>query len=103
MRLKKRPRQAQAQAHAPDPLAFLDASIDSYVRWRDASRAVAEAYRHWGLAERAERAERDLAFDRYAAALDHEEVTARRYRQVVDSAVVAPWRPRLVDQVVHHE
>ncbi len=64
-------------------LEFLDAQIDSYVNWRDESRAVAESYRNWNLAAGSER---DVAFEQYVAALDREEHAAHGYRRVVERA-----------------
>jgi hypothetical protein len=64
-----------------DRLDLLDATMESYVNWRDESRAVAECYRTWSLAVGRER---DAAFDRYVAALDREEHAACGYRRLVD-------------------
>jgi hypothetical protein len=66
-----------------DRLDLLDATIESYVNWRDESRAVAESYRTWSFAVGRER---DAAFDRYVAALDREEHAACGYRRVVERA-----------------
>lgn len=66
-----------------DRLEFLDATMESYLNWRDKSRAVAESYRTWNLAVGRKRG---VAFDRYVAALDGEEQAARGYRRVVESA-----------------
>jgi hypothetical protein len=62
-------------------LEFLDALMDSYLHWRDESRAVAESYRNWRCAPRPRR---DVAFDEYLAALDREEHAARGYRRMVE-------------------
>jgi len=64
-------------------LELLDMLEDSYVQWRDESRAVAESYRTWHSAAGSER---DVAFDRYVAALDREEHAACGYRRVVERA-----------------
>jgi hypothetical protein len=55
--------------------------MDSYVYWRDESRAVAESYRHWHSAPAPDR---DAAFSDYFAALDREEEAACVYRRVVE-------------------
>jgi hypothetical protein len=75
MNLKKAPRAHVAR------LELLDASMDSYLRWRDESRAVAESYRTWRSAPRPVR---EVAFDQYVAALDREERAACGYRRVVE-------------------
>ena len=68
-------------------LEFLDAMMDGYVQWRDANRAVTEAYHRWTLAARGERG---LAFDRYAAALDREEDAAHCYRRLIEGTAATP-------------
>jgi hypothetical protein len=75
MNLKKAARTHTAR------LELLDALMDSYLHWRDESRAVAESYRTWRCASRPGR---DIAFDEYLAALDREEHAARGYRRVVE-------------------
>ena len=77
MNLKRSPRRGA------DRLDLLDATMESYVNWRDESRAVAESYRTWSLAVGRER---DAAFDRYVAALDREEHAACSYGRLVDRA-----------------
>ena len=72
-------------------LELLDVLMDSYLRWRDESRAVAESYRNWRSAPRRCR---DVAFDEYLAALDREEHAACGYRRLVDRAH-AVFDPRL--------
>jgi hypothetical protein len=62
-------------------LGLLDSQIDSYVLWRDQSRAVADSYRNWSAASGSERG---IAFEHYRAALDREEQAAHDYRQVVE-------------------
>jgi hypothetical protein len=62
-------------------LELLDSLMDSYVRWRDESRAVAQSYRTWRSAGRSDR---DVAFDQYLAALDREERAASGYRRLVE-------------------
>jgi hypothetical protein len=62
-------------------LELLDALMDSYVQWRDESRAVAESYSKWHSAAAPER---DAAFEDYVAALDREEDAACDYRRVVE-------------------
>jgi hypothetical protein len=75
MNLKKAPRTTAA------PLERLDMLMDSYLYWRDESRAVAELYRTWRFAPRPDR---DGAFHEYLAALDREEHAARCYRRAVE-------------------
>jgi hypothetical protein len=70
---------------------LLDATMASYVNWRDKSRSVAESYRTWSFAVGRER---DAAFDRYVAALDREEQAACGYRRLVERAHVL-FDPRL--------
>jgi hypothetical protein len=77
MKLKRPP------STGADRLEHLDATMDSYLKWRDESRAVAESYRMWSLAAGQER---DAAFDRYVEAVDREEQAARGYRRVVERA-----------------
>ena len=72
----------RANRRASQPLEQLDELMDCYLRWRDASSIVAESYRHWNLASRADS---DGASSRYAAALDREEEAAARYRSAVQA------------------
>ena len=58
-----------------------DAVEIGYARWRRESGAVAESYRSWVAAPRAERF---LAYAAYEAALEREERAACDYRQVVE-------------------
>jgi hypothetical protein len=75
MNLKRAPRDRSPR------LELLDALMDSYVQWRDESRAVAESYRDWHSAAAPHR---DAAFDDYLAALDREEDAACDYRRNVE-------------------
>jgi hypothetical protein len=75
MNLKRAPRTRAAR------LELLDALMDSYLHWRDESRAAAESYRSWRSAPRPGR---DVAFDEYLAALDREEHAACGYRRAVE-------------------
>ena len=75
MNLKRPPKTHAAR------LEFLDALMDSYLHWRDESRAVAESYRNWRSAPRPDR---DVAFDEYLGALDREEHAAGGYRRAVE-------------------
>ena len=75
MNLKRPPKTHAAR------LEFLDALMDSYLHWRDESRAVAESYRNWGSATLPDR---EGAFDEYLAALDREERAAGGYRRAVE-------------------
>jgi hypothetical protein len=67
-------------------LEGLDASLDTYMNWRDESRALDECYRRWTVAAKGGR---DIAFERYVAALDREERAAGGYRHFVEHARVA--------------
>ena len=78
MNFKRTPRRAQRR------LDRLDALMDSYMDWRSETRAVTESYRKWTLADRDDRG---VAFERYAAALDLEETAAARYRRHLESMV----------------
>ncbi len=80
MNLKRSPHRA------PAPVEHLDAVLSGYINWRDKSRAVAESYRSWSSADDGDR---DLAFDRYVAALDREENAARGYRRLLEVAHTA--------------
>ncbi len=75
MNLKRAPRTNAVR------LELLDALMDSYLHWRDESRAVAESYRNWRSAPRPGR---DVAFAEYLAALDREEHAACGYRRVFE-------------------
>ncbi|HTT31448.1 MAG TPA: hypothetical protein VMG37_23735 [Solirubrobacteraceae bacterium] len=66
--------------------ALIDAVMDGYVAWREASAGVETAYRRW---RQAPLGERQLAFDRYFAALDREEDAASEYRRLVELAEAA--------------
>jgi hypothetical protein len=67
-------------------LDLLDTLMDSYVNWRDKSRAVDESYRRWTVSTGGERG---VAFDQYLAALDREEHAACGYEHAVEQG-----RPR---------
>jgi hypothetical protein len=60
---------------------LLCAQLESYVSWRAQSRDVAESYRAWIGADTHERT---VAFARYNAALDREELAALDYRRTLD-------------------
>jgi hypothetical protein len=75
MNLKRAPRTRAAR------LELLDALMDSYLDWRDESRAVSESYRDWRSAPHPRR---DGAFAEYLAALDREEHAACGYRRMVE-------------------
>jgi hypothetical protein len=61
-------------------VALIDAAVDSYVDWREASAAARGAYGGWA---RAARGDRPGAFAAYVAALDREERAGTRYAQVI--------------------
>jgi len=75
----------RAHRYRHSHLIRLDAVMDSYLQWREESRAVSESYRIW---HRAQGGERDMAFEDYVAALDREEIAACGYRRVVERADV---------------
>jgi hypothetical protein len=60
---------------------LLCAQVESYVTWHAHSRLVAESYRAW---RRAGVNERRIAFARYVAALDLEELAAGDYRRALE-------------------
>jgi hypothetical protein len=62
---------------------LIDAVMDAYVTWRERNAAVEVAYRMWSRAPEADRA---VAYDGYAAALDREEFAADEYRRLVEQA-----------------
>lgn len=66
--------------------ALIDAVMDGYVAWREASVGVETAYHRW---RQAPAAERQLAFDHYFAELDREENAASEYRRLVELAEAA--------------
>jgi hypothetical protein len=66
---------------AAPPGELVDAIMDGYVSWREASAAAAAEYRRWTRASPRERAG---AFDGYRAALDREERAAAEYQRLVE-------------------
>jgi hypothetical protein len=71
-------------------VALIDAAVDSYVDWREASGAARRAYGRWAGAERGDR---PGAFAAYVAALDREERAGTRYAQAI-AYVRTVRRPR---------
>ena len=71
MNLKRSHRQSARR------LEVLDTLMDSYMNWRDHSRAVDESYRRWTYSTGHERG---IAYDRYLNALDREERAAHGYK-----------------------
>jgi hypothetical protein len=65
---------------------YEDALVDDYVSWREACRAVAEAYESWRCAERQRQT---FAFGLYVSALDREEQAATAYEAAVDQLAAA--------------
>jgi hypothetical protein len=63
------------------PVELLDAQMENYMKWRAQSSRVAESYRNWKCAPSSERA---IAFTRYLAALDREELAAGDYRRALE-------------------
>ncbi|HUA45614.1 MAG TPA: hypothetical protein VMA77_10325 [Solirubrobacteraceae bacterium] len=70
----------------------VDDAVDAYVRWREECAGAGEAYHQWSGAEKADR---QLAYCAYTAALDREEAAASVYaeamRRLGDECVDA-WR-----------
>jgi hypothetical protein len=64
-------------------LEFLGTLMDSYMNWRDHSRAVNESYRRWADSTASDRG---IAYDRYLAVLDREEHAAHGYKHALDPA-----------------
>ncbi len=75
MKLKRSTRQTTTSVE------LLDTQMESYMKWRAQSRRVAESYRNWKCAIGGERA---VAFARYRAALDREELAAGDYRRALE-------------------
>jgi hypothetical protein len=75
MRLTRRLHRAQ--------LELLDAQLESYANWRAESLTVAESYHDW---RQAADGQRTVAFARYVAALDREELAAVDYRRATELA-----------------
>jgi hypothetical protein len=71
----KRPHRQSARR-----LDFLDALMDSYMNWRDHSRAVEESYRLW---DDSTGGDRRVAYDQYLTALDREEHAAHGYEHTL--------------------
>jgi hypothetical protein len=71
--------------HVPPSLleGLVDEMLAHYLEWRLHAGAVAEAYRHWSRASRAEQASR---FTAYMAALDQEAAAAASYAVGVKAA-----------------
>ena len=65
---------------------LIDAVMDGYVGWCEASAAANSAYQLWRGAEGAERA---AAFDLYQLALDGEERAAGEYQRLIARASAA--------------
>lgn len=63
------------------PPALIDAVLERYLDWREASRTVSRAYGAW---RNVEREQRPLAYADYRAALDAEERAADAYRIQID-------------------
>jgi hypothetical protein len=72
MNLKRSHRQSARR------LEFLDTLMDSYMNWRDHSRA---SYRRWTYSTGRERG---IAYDQYLNALDREERAAHGYKRTLE-------------------
>jgi hypothetical protein len=59
----------------------LDRLMDSYMNWRDHSRAVDESYRRWSDSAAGHC---DAAYDQYLTALDREEHAAHGYKYFLE-------------------
>ena len=75
MKLKRSHRQAVRR------LESLDTLMDSYLSWRDHSRAVDESYRRW---TNSSAGDRGTAYDEYLTALDREERAAHGYERTLE-------------------
>lgn len=62
---------------------LIDAVMDAYVAWREASAAVNASYRTWKVGPAVART---LAYDNYFAALDREQLAAQQYQRLVEQA-----------------
>ena len=78
-----RKRVQAAASRSGSPAALRDRFFQSWASWREACAAVDATYRRWSQAGASES---DSAFERYRAALDHEERAA---------GVHAVWANRL--------
>jgi hypothetical protein len=75
MKLKRAHRQSVRR------LESLDALMESYMGWRDHSRAVNESYRRW---TNSTAGDRGTAYDEYLTALDREERAAHGYEHALE-------------------
>jgi hypothetical protein len=75
MKLKRAHRQSVRR------LESLDRSMDSYLSWRDHSRAVDESYRRWADSTAGDRG---MAYHEYLTALDREERAAHGYEHTLE-------------------
>ena len=75
MKLKRSHRQSIRR------LDTLDTMMDSYMSWRDHSRAVDESYRRWNHSTAGDRR---AAYDEYLTALDREERAAHGYKDTLE-------------------
>lgn len=62
-------------------LESLDTLMDSYMSWRDDSRAVDESYRRWNHSTAGDRG---AAYYQYLTALDREERAAHGYKHTLE-------------------
>jgi hypothetical protein len=81
MKRKRSTRETIARVETVAGVKALDAQMESYMTWRAQSRRVADSYRSWKCAPGGERA---IAFTRYMAALDREELAAGEYRRTLE-------------------
>jgi hypothetical protein len=75
MNLKRSHRQSARR------LELLDTMMNSYINWRDHSRAVHESYRRWTDSTGGDRG---AAYDQYLTALDREERAAHGYKHTLE-------------------
>ena len=71
------------------PPALVDAVLERYLEWREASRTVSLTYGTW---RDVEREQRPRAYADYCAALDAEERAADAYRILIDRIQTAGRR-----------
>ena len=83
-------RRAGARPRVPWPDPRVDALFDTYLEWRDESKAVERAYERW---TESEGGERHLAYAVYRAALEREEKAADVYEVAAMELVGAVREP----------
>jgi hypothetical protein len=74
------------RTHVAPSRQLIDAMMDGYVRWREASAAAASAYQDWRSTSPGKDAR---AFESYRAALDREESAAANYQRLLEMVQTA--------------